>query len=121
MPTTGWPRAAKLRRRKHPPDLNTVRQLGIEFADKNNRLPESLDALGLDVEATSDHAGTPFVYQVSGNAVTDEAIQRAIRQLGADEFDARQTATDFALIEDTWVSAEGDSMPIEHFVWPERY
>ena len=49
----------------------------LEFAGKNGALPETLEDLNLPIEATTDHAGTPLVYELDGKTVT-------ISSLGAD-------------------------------------
>ena len=49
----------------------------LEFAEKNGALPKALSELGLPIEATSDHTGKPFIYEVDGRTV-------AISSLGAD-------------------------------------
>ena len=49
----------------------------LRFAIDSNRLPRTLQELGLPEEFISDHAGTPFLYEVEGTRVT-------ISSLGAD-------------------------------------
>lgn len=49
----------------------------LAFAEEKGALPETLQELGLPTEATSDHAGKPFVYEINGRSVT-------ISSLGAD-------------------------------------
>jgi len=62
------------------PTQNLIRALEtpvLAFAEKNGAPPETLQELGLTVEATSDQAGKPLIYEVNGRTVT-------ISSLGAD-------------------------------------
>lgn len=49
--------------------LDTLQTAVIEYADKHQALPTTLEDLGLAKEALIDHAGVPFVYQAEGSKV----------------------------------------------------